>query len=73
MLDRKQHLRLFLIGSGDTPDDVAVVLGDKRVQKELVRHPIKWDRLYKAVNRVSLFEFNPAQQNAFMQLFGRYR
>jgi hypothetical protein len=73
MLDRSQHLKLFLTGSGDDQEDVDVVLADKRVQKQLNRHPVDWERLFKAVRRVSDFEFNSAQQNAFMWLFGRYR
>jgi hypothetical protein len=73
MLDRSQHLKLFLVGSGDAQEDAANVAADKRVQKELYRHPLNWERLYKAVRRVSHFKFNPAQIDAFMQLFGRYR
>ena len=73
MLDRSQHLKLFLTGSGDSPEDVDAVLSDQRVRKEIERHPIKWERLYKAVRRVSRFEFSSSQQNSFMQLFGRYR
>ena len=73
MLDRTQHMRLFLIGSGDNQEDVDVVLIDKRVQRELGRHPVNWERLYKAVRRVSHFKFDSAQENSFMHLFGRYR
>ena len=73
MLDRSQHLKLFLTGSGDGQEDVDVVLVDKRVQKELNRHPINWERLFKAVRRVSHFKFNSAQQDHFMQVFGSYR
>jgi hypothetical protein len=73
MLDRAQHLRIFLIGSGDTQEDVGVVLGDKRVQKELGRHPVNWERLFKAVRRVSHFKFDSAQENHFKWVFGCYR
>jgi hypothetical protein len=73
MLDRSQHLKLFLVGSGDNQEDAATVAADERVRKELNRHPLNWERLYKAVRRVSRFKFNSSQQDAFMQLFGRYR
>jgi hypothetical protein len=73
MLDRHQHLKIFLTGSGDTQEDAEAVVSDKRVQKELDRHPIKSERLFKAVRRVSDFEFNSAQQDEFLFLFGRYR
>jgi hypothetical protein len=74
MLDRSQHLKLFLSGSGDdNQEDVDVVLTDKRVQKELNRHPVNWERLFKAVRRVSHFKFNSAQEDHFMWMFSRYR
>lgn len=73
MLDRSHHLGLFLTGSGDDQEDVAAVLSDKRVQKELVRHPIKSDRLLKAVRRVSHFKLSSHQEYEFIWLFGRYR
>jgi hypothetical protein len=73
MLDRSQHLKLFLVGSGDNQEDVDVVLSDKRIQKELVRHPVNAERLLKAVCRASHFKFNSAQENSFMWLFSRYR
>jgi hypothetical protein len=73
MLDRSQHLKLFLVGSGDDQEDVDVVLSDTRIQKELNRHPINWEKLFRAVRRVSHFKFNAAHQNSFMQVFGRYR
>ena len=73
MLDRPQHLKLFLTGSGDTQEDAEVVVSDKRVREELHRHPIKIDQLFKAVCRVSHFEFSSVQQAQFGRLFGRYR
>jgi hypothetical protein len=73
MLDRSQHLKLFLTGTGDTQEDTDVVLSDKRVQKELDRHPVNSERLLKAVRRVSHFEFNSYQEYQFLFLFGRYR
>jgi hypothetical protein len=73
MLDRPQHLKLFLTGSGDSQEDAATVAADERVRKELVRHPINVERLLRAVRRVSHFKFDSTQQNAFVQLFGRYR
>jgi hypothetical protein len=73
MLDRSQHLKLFLTGSGDSKEDADTVLSDKRVQKELNRHPVNWERLFKVVRRVSDFKFNSAQEHHFMWLFSRYR
>jgi hypothetical protein len=73
MLDRSQHLKLFLTGSGDSQEDADAVLSDKRVQEELDRHPVKTERLFKAVRRVSHFKFNSAQEDQFLYLFGRYR
>jgi hypothetical protein len=74
MLDRSQHLKLFLTGSGDdNQKDVDAVLTDKRVQKELARHPINAERLFRAVRRVSNFEFNSAQEHHFMWVFNCYR
>jgi hypothetical protein len=73
MLDRSQHLKLFLTGSGDSQGDVDVVLTDKRVQKELGRHPVNAERLFRAVRRDSHFKFNSAQENHFMWVFGSYR
>jgi hypothetical protein len=73
MLDRSQHLKLFLTGSGDSQEDAAVVVSDKRVQKELNRHPLNTERLFKAVRRVSHFRFNSSQEDEFVFLFGRYR
>jgi len=73
MLDRSQHLKLFLTSSGDNQEDVDVILSDTRVQKELDRHAVNWERLFKAVRRVSHFKFNSAQKDHFMWLFSRYR
>ena len=69
MLDRSQHLKLFLTGSGDNQEDIDVVLTDKRVQKELNRHPVNWERLFNAMRRVSHFKFNSAQEDHFMWVF----
>jgi hypothetical protein len=74
MLDRSQHLKLFLSGSGDdSQEDIDVVLTDKRVQKELNRHPVNWERLFKAVRRASHFKFDSDQENHFKWVFGCYR
>jgi hypothetical protein len=73
MLDRSQHLKLFLTGSGDGQEDVDVVLVDKRVQKELNRHPVNWERLFKAVRKVSHFKFDAVQEMHFKWVFGSYR
>jgi len=50
MLDRLQHLKLFLTGSGDSQEDVELVLSDEFVQDELYRHPIDVWRLLDAVS-----------------------
>ena len=73
MLDRPQHLKLFLFGSGDSREDADAVVSDKRVQKELDRHPINASRLFKAIRRISQFKFNSSQEDEFLYLFGRYR
>jgi hypothetical protein len=73
MLDREQHLKLFLSGSGDTEEDVAVVLSDVRVRKELDRQPVNAPRLFKAVRRVSHFSRLIGLEDQFMVVFGRYR
>jgi|SRR5215475_3227615 len=70
MLDRSQHLKLFLTGSGDTQEDVDLVLSDKQVQEELNRHPIDVRGLISAVRRVSHFGF---PEDQFFHLFSRYR
>jgi hypothetical protein len=72
MLDRLQHLELFLKGSGDNPEDTAAVVSNKRVQKEIYRHPLDSERLFKAVCRASNFEFSSHQTSEFVWLFGRY-
>jgi hypothetical protein len=63
MLDRSQHLELFLTGSGDSREDAHAVLSDEWVQEELDRHPIKPERLFIAVSRVSHFKFTSSQEN----------
>ena len=73
MLDRSQHLKLFLSGSGDGQEDVDVVLADSRVKKELNRHPVNWERLFKAVRKVSRFKFDAVQEMHFKWVFGSYR
>jgi hypothetical protein len=73
MLDRSQHLRLFLIGSGDSQEDTAVVLSDTQVREELNYHPINSERLLRAVREVSQFELNAQQRDAFRSVFGQYR
>jgi len=73
MLDRQHHLKLFLTGCGDSQEDADAVAADKRVRKELDRHPLDSERLLKAVRRVSHFEFGPFQADEFLAVFGRYR
>ena len=73
MLDRDQHLRIFLIGSGDSQEDTAVVLSDTQVRQELSYHPINSERLLRAVREVSQFEFSANQRDEFRSVFGRYR
>jgi hypothetical protein len=66
MLDRSQHLKLFLIGSGDNQEDIDVVLTAKRVQKELNRQLL-------IGTGFRIFKFNSAQEDHFMWVFSRYR
>ena len=73
MMDRGQHLKMFLTGLGDSQEDARTVVTDAHVRKQLDRHPIKAYRLLKAIRHVSHFEFSPAQENEFVWLFGRYR
>src|SRR5215475_3692881 len=73
MLDRHQHLKLFLTGSGDSPEDADTVVSDERVQQELDQQPVNSERLFEAVCRVSHFKFNSSQEHQFLLLFGRYR
>ena len=73
MLDRVQHLKLFLTGSGDSQEDADLVVSDWRVREELNRHPVKPKRLLTAVRRVSHFKFYSSLENQFCWLFGRYR
>ena len=73
MLDRSQHLRIFLIGSGDSQEDAVAVLSDYQVRKELNRHPIDSQRLLCAVREVAQFELNDKQRDAFRSVFGQYR
>ena len=70
MLDRAQHLKLFLIGSGDSQKDVDTILSDQWVREELDRHPLNPKRLLWVMRRVSQFR---VQENQFLALFGRYR
>jgi hypothetical protein len=73
MLDRAQHLRLFLIGSGDSQEDTATVISNTKVRQELNYHPIDSERLLRAVREGSQFELNDKQRDAFRSVFGRYR
>jgi len=57
MLDRSQHLKLFLTGSGDSQEDADLVVSDWWVREELNRHPVKPKRLLTAVRQVSHFKF----------------
>jgi hypothetical protein len=73
MLDRAQHLRLFLIGSGDSQEDTVAVLSDAQVREELNYHPINSERLLRAVREVAQFEFSYKQRSDFRFVFGQYR
>jgi len=70
MLDRLQHLRIFLIGSGCDKDKVNSILADEYVQSELNQQPVNPLALLKAMNRVSKIT---VEQHEFSALFGRYR
>lgn len=73
MLDRSQHLKLFLTGSGVFSAVTETVISDKRVQKELDRHPVNAGRLFKTIRRLSRFKFSSSQEDDFLFLFGSYR
>jgi hypothetical protein len=73
MLDRSQHLRIFLIGSGDSQEDAVAVLSDYQVRQELNRHPINSHRLLCAVREVAHFELSAKQRDDFRSVFGQYR
>lgn len=70
MLDRSQHLKLFLIGSGDSQKDADKIVSDKWVREELSQHPLNPERLLWVMRRVSQFAVN---KNQFFRVFGRYR
>jgi hypothetical protein len=70
MLDRAQHLKMFLVGSGDTQKDADRVVSDKWVQEELNRHPLNPKRLLWVMRRVSQF---CVPENDFLRLFWRYK
>jgi len=70
MLDRAQHLKLFLIGSGDTQKDAERIVSDKWVREELNQHPVNPERLLWVMRRVSQFAVSTHQ---FLKVFGRYR
>jgi hypothetical protein len=71
MLDRSQHLRLFLTGSKCSPEEVTRILSDESVNFEVNQQPVDAVRLLKAVNlaapNISL------EEQAFLAVFGRYR
>jgi hypothetical protein len=73
VLDRLHHLSLFLAGEGDTEEDMAVVLSDEQVKKQINQQPLDAESLFKAVRRVSHFTFGSYQIDEFLFLFGRYR
>jgi hypothetical protein len=70
MLDRAQHLKLFLIGSGDSQKDADRIVSDKWVREALNQHPLNPKRLLWVMRRVSQF---CVQEDEFLKLFGRYR
>jgi hypothetical protein len=70
MLDRLQHLRIFLTGSGCDKDKVNSILADEYVQSELNRQPVNPLALLEAMNRVSTIT---VERHQFSALFGRYR
>src|SRR5215813_12982539 len=70
MLDRQQHLKLFLTGSGDSQEDADRVVSDERVQEELNQQPVNTGRLINAIRQVSKFRF---PEDQFLVLFSRYK
>ena len=73
MLDRSQHLKLFLIGSGDSEKDADAVVADKWVQEELNRHSLRPERLLWVIHRVSRFKMYSSLESQFFRVFGRYK
>ncbi len=72
MLDRSQHLRLFLIGSGCSRENADLIAVDKCVQSELNQQPVNAPSLLEAVNLASNFTLSSEQEFQFLALFGRY-
>jgi hypothetical protein len=72
MLDRTQHLRIFLAGSGCSRDNADRISVDKCVQVVLNQQPVDAQWLLEAVNRVSPFTLSREKEPEFLALFGRY-
>jgi hypothetical protein len=72
MLDRSQHLRLFLVGSGCSREDADRISVDKCVQVVLNQQPVDAQWLLEAINRASQFTLSREKEPEFLALFGRY-
>jgi hypothetical protein len=73
MLDRSQHLKLFLTSSGCGWQNADLILSNARVWFALNQQPVNALGLLEAVNQASEFTLNPVQEREFLALFGRYR
>ena len=73
MIDRHQHLKLFLTGSGCGRDNADLILSNARVWFALNQQPVNALGLLEAVNQASQFTLNRKQESEFLALFGRYR
>jgi hypothetical protein len=73
MLDRSQHLKLFLTSSGCGWQNADFILSNARVWFVLNQQPVNALGLLEAVNQASEFTLNGEQELKFLALFGRYR
>jgi hypothetical protein len=73
MLDRSQHLKMFLTSSGCGRDNANLILSNARVWFVLNQQPVDALGLLEAVDRASQFTLNREQESEFLAVFGRYR
>jgi len=71
MLDRLQHLKLFLSGCNVPQEDIKIVLDDMGVRSLLGTHPMNTVRLLKLIEDITPLDEHCKQQ--FSTVFGRYR
>jgi hypothetical protein len=71
MLDRMQHLRLFLTGIGCDEIVVEIVVSDPEVKKQLDKHPVDVDNLLTTISRS--YQLSAVNRQQFKYVFERYR